>query len=191
MQMNSHMFKEIYKDLDIDLNKLGCVMVDLEPRKSMLLSEESKKTIPLHYSKNPDLKWINGWIADKSPHITLLYGLLESAHTWKNHINKVMDGWKMETVTIDHVDYFESTSEDEPYYCIVAHVKMTDELVEGHERLQLLPHVDTFVGYKPHMTICYIEKNEEERDQLIKMFNKAWAGKELVVKNSLNYGYKK
>jgi len=34
-QLNSHLFEEVYKDLKINLNTLGCVMLDLEPLNSM------------------------------------------------------------------------------------------------------------------------------------------------------------
>lgn len=187
-QLNSHDFEHTYKALGINLDTLGCVMADVEPLEDM--KKPIRGTESIYYtSPNPNRKWINGWIAGNVAHVTLLYGLLENAHTWEQHVKAVMDGWVMETVQIDHVGYFESPYPDEEYYCIVAHIKVTPELQEGHDRLQFLPHINTFSSYKPHMTICYIEKNAQKRDDLIKYFNYLWAGKKLRVKPELNLGY--
>lgn len=194
-QLNSHQFEGIYKTLDINLDKLGCVMLDLEPLENMWSIELDGAATALYYSKNPDRKWIDGWVCDKVPHITLLYGLLDNAHNWENLIEMALWDWQLEEVEIDHISYFDSPYEDEPYYCIVAHIKVTDELMEGHQRLELLPHINTFTGYKPHMTICYLKKkqdkvqSEQYRDTMIEHFNKCFAGKKLKVKNKVNLGY--
>jgi hypothetical protein len=93
-------------------------------------------------------------------------------------------------VEIDHVSYFDSPYPDEPYYCIVAHIKVTPELLEGHQRLEFLPHINTFAGYKPHMTVAYIRKDQGEgyRDSLIQHLNNAWAGKRMEVLPYPNLG---
>lgn len=188
-QLNSHQFQDVYKQMDINLDKLGCVMLDLDPLDNMW-SLEQDGFISLYKSTNPNRKWIDGWVVSETAHITLLYGLLDNAHNWENPINQVLTGWNMDEVEIDHISYFDSPYEDENYYCIVAHIKVTDELMEGHQRLEFLPHVNTFTGYKPHMTICYIEKNEKTRDTLLEQFNNLWAGKKLKVKSGINLGYK-
>ena len=191
-QLNSHNFEEIYKKLDVNLDMLGCVMLDLEPLQNMYSIAVDGAEIALYYSKNKDRKWIDGWIVDKVAHITLLYGLLDNAHNLENEIKTVLGSWEMDAVEIDHVSYFDSPYEDEPYYCIVAHIKATPQLMEGHERLEFLPHINTFTGYKPHMTICYLDKSQGEkyRDNLIQDFNKMWSGKKLLVKDIINLGYK-
>jgi 2'-5' RNA ligase len=191
-QLNSHQFEGIYKTLDINLDKLGCVMLDIEPLNNMWSIEQDGAGIALYYSKNKDRKWIDGWIVNKVAHITLLYGLLDNAHNWENIIDMALWDWKLDEVEIDHIGYFDSPYEDENYYCLVAHIKVTDELMEGHQRLELLPHINTFTGYKPHMTICYLDKSQGEgyRDTMIKHFNECWAGKKLKVKEGLNLGYK-
>jgi 2'-5' RNA ligase len=182
-QLNSHNFEQVYKWLGVNLDTLGCVMLDLEPLENQLKGDS------LYYSKNKDRFWIDGWVADKVPHITMLYGLLTEARNFQPHIEAVLNGWKMESVEIDDIGFFNSPYPDEPYYCIVAHIKQTDALLEGHHRLQFLPHVDTFAGYKPHMTICYIQKErgEEFRDQLISAFRNFWKGKQIRVVR-LNFG---
>lgn len=189
-QLNSHQFEQVYKDLGIDLDELGCIMADVVPLVSMMDPEEfGDKMDYLYTSKNPKRKWIKGWVVGKTAHITLLYGLLENGHTWKKHVDAVLKDWEMKTVEIDHIDYFDSQYEDEPYYCIVAHIKVSDKLQEANDRLQFLPHINTFAGYKPHMTIAYIEKDKKTLDNCLKWMNKAWKGRRLTVKSKLNYGY--
>lgn len=165
-------------------------MLDLKPLENMYSIAFEGAEVALYYSKNKDRFWIDGWVADKTPHITLLYGLMETGQVYEKHVERVLSGWKLETVEIDHIGYFNSPYEDEPYWCVVAHIKVTPELLEGHQRLEFLPHVNTFAGYKPHMTIAYIDKyqGEDYRDALIKRFNELWAGKKLEVLPDVNLG---
>jgi len=184
-QLKSHDFQQVYEELNISLDELGCVMLDLEPLENM-----GSVALALYHSPNKERFWINGWVCDKNPHITLLYGLVETGVKWENHIETVLKDWQIETVKIDHIDYFDSPYPDEPYYCLVAHIEVTEKLLEGHQRLEFLPHINTFAGYKPHMTIAYIDKNQGEtyRDKMIANFNELWSGKSMEVKKTLNLG---
>lgn len=182
--LSSHDFEQVYKDLGINLDTLGCVMADIEPGPGMTGHGGASG---LYYAKDKTRFWINGWVADKNPHVTLLYGLLKSGREYAEQISAVLDGWKMDEVEIEDIGYFDSPYEDEPYYCIIAHLKVTDQLLDAHTRLQFLPHINTFNQYRPHMTIAYINKDEEMRDRLLKTFNKLWAGKKLKVKPGISY----
>ena len=188
-QLSAHQFKEVYEWFGLNLSKLGCLMLDVEPLKNMYSMEFEGAGVALYYAKDKERFWIDGWVADKTPHLTLLYGFLHEAEQYRPHIEKVLKGWKLNEVEIESIGYFDSPYPDEPYYCIVAHIKTTPELLEGHQRLEFLPHIDTFTGYKPHITIAYIAKNQgkQYRDDLIGGFNKIWAGKKLKVKR-LNFG---
>lgn len=186
-QLNSHQFSKVYEWLGIDLKKLGCVMLDLDPIEKMIDDDK------LYYSSDIGKFWIKGWVAGETPHITLLYGLLTEAINYKPHIEEVLKGWSLKFAEIDHFDFFHSPYENEPYYCIVAHIKTTESLLEGHDRLQFLPHINTFAGYKPHMTIAYIKKElgKEYRNNLIDELNKIFKGRQLPIKEGLNLGDKK
>lgn len=190
LQLSAHLFQSVYTDLGINLSKLGCVMLDVVPSQNMYSIEFDGAGVALYYAKDKEKFWIDGWVADKTPHITLLYGLLETAKKYEKHIETVLAGWKLEEVEIENIGYFNSPYPDEPYYCIVAYIKVTPKLLEGHQRLEFLPHINTFVGYIPHMTIAYINKNqgEEYRDRLIAEFKEMWIGKKMKVKESLNLG---
>lgn len=189
-QLKSHDFPEVYKWLGIDLNKLGCIMLDLVPLNDMLTVDHDG-TEGLYYTKHKDRFWINGWVVGEVPHITLLYGLLETGKNFEPYINKVLENWELDEVEIENISYFDSPYEDDQYYCLIAHIKVTPELMEGHQRLEFLPHINTFAGYKPHMTIAYIRKDEALRDKLISRYNDLWKGKKLKVKTGINLGGKK
>lgn len=196
--MKAHDFPEVYKWLGLNLSTLGCVMLDLEPLQipNYTIQEyESGSQVnydtwikeKLYFAVDKTRFWIDGWVADKVPHVTLLYGLLETAKNYEPHIEAVLKDWKLEEVEIEDIGYFDSPYPDEPYYCIVAHIKKTPELVEGHERLCMLPHVKTFPGYKAHMTICYIKKDERFRDDLINQL-RVNVGKKIKVSPKVNLG---
>ena len=164
-ELNSHLFEDIYKELNINLDKFGCIMLDIEPIQGIEIKEKW-----LYYAKDKDKFWIDGFTFKKIAHLTLLYGLLENGLKWKKYVKQVLDGWELPNVVIEKIGYFDSPYKDEPYYCIVAHVKVTNKLLEGHQRLEFLPHVNTFTGYKPHITLAYIKKDELIRDSIIKLF---------------------
>ncbi len=179
--------------LGINLSKLGCLMLDTEAIKNSFSISVDDGTglmtthFPEYKAKNKDRFWIDGYVADKTPHLTLFYGFLNEAGSYKKHIDILLNDWEIEEVEVESVGFFESPYEDEEYYCIVAHIKKTDELVDGNNRMQFLPHVTTFIGYKPHITIAYIKKDEAIRDDFIKHLYKELVGKKLKVQG-LNFG---
>ena len=181
-QLNSHLFESVYEELKINLDTLGCIMLDVEPVKGISISEQH-----LQYAKDKKKFWIDGFTFNKiAHHLTLLYGLLESGVKWKKYVDEVLKGWKMDTVEIESIGCFDSPYKDEPYYCIVAHIKTTPELMEGHQRLEFLPHINTFAGYKPHITLAYITKDEVVKENTMAMF-KNMIGYKLPIK-AINYG---
>ena len=186
----AHNYKEIYEMLGINLSKLGCLMLDTQPIKTeyyQIMQDGVTTYFPEYKAKNKDRFWIDGYVADKTPHLTLFYGFLNEAGSYKKHIDILLKDWKCENVEIEDIGFFESPYEDEDYYCIVAHVKKTPELIEGNNLMRFIPHITTFIGYKPHITIAYIIKDEAVRDDFILHLKKELVGKELSVLG-LNYG---
>lgn len=186
-QLNAHDFPEIYKELKIDIDDLGCIMLDVEGSKIKKLDGMDEY---LYTTKSEKKFWIKGFVAGKTPHVTLLYGLMKPGKEWKDYVDTVLRSWDIDKVKISEVSYFDSPYkyEEDPYYCIVAHLEISPELLEGNRRLQLLPHINTFVApYKAHITIAYIKKDEEIRDKVIDAYNKMLAEQELKV-IGINYG---
>ena len=186
-QLSSHQFPEVYKSLGIDINKLGCIMLDVEfPQLSLF----SKYKNIFYKAKEKERFWINGLVCLENAHITLLYGLLESGEKLKPYADKVLNDWDLKEIEIQDINYFNSPFQDEEYYCIVADIKLTSELMEGHQRLEFLPHINTFAGYKAHVTIAYIKKDKSILDMFINDLRKDLIRAKLKVQ-TLNYGIRK
>lgn len=188
-QLSAHQFPEVYSDLGYDLGKLGCIMLPI-------VSDDDMNAAVLDTIEPGDLYTANDQIAHPHiggivldvAHITLLYGLLRSGSEMKKHVEAMIDGKLPNEIAITEIGYFESQLPDEPYYCLVAHVKVSDDLQEAHDRLTFLPHIDTFPGYKPHITLAYINKDEAKRDQYIQRLNSALRGMILTASSEPNYG---
>lgn len=175
--------QEIYNRLGVFHDKLGCVMMDTEPLKiSDMLSEED-----LYYAKEKDRFWIDGVVSEKVCHVTLLYGLMQSARDWKEYVDALLEGISIKEVEIDSVSYFDSPYEEEPYYCLVAKLVVSDELLMANGQLRKLPHVDDYSTYQPHITLAYIKKDPKTRDELLYAMNNRFAGTK-VKTTALNYG---
>jgi 2'-5' RNA ligase len=165
--VNAYQFKEVYEDLGISLSKLGVVMIDIDSGDLASRIREIVSPEDLYTSDEPTDHFTG--VLGGEPHVTLVYGLLRTGTEMQKHIKRVLeDGSAVpKAIAIEEVGYFESRKPDEHYYCIVAHLKVTPELAECNERLKFLPHLNTFPGYEPHMTLCYIRKDEELRDSVV------------------------
>lgn len=178
-QISVRDYPDLYDDMDIDTDDLGCIMLDLEPMKVMEHMEGHEDDL----FENP--KWDQGSVpAETVPHVTLLYGLLENGNVWKEKVDTLLKDWSVKSVKIDHVGFFDTPDS----YAVVAHLEKTPELVDGHERLTLLPHINTFSEYLPHMTLAYVKK-EADVDVWVKNLGKQYNGKR-VKAAGINYGDK-
>lgn len=178
-QISARDYADIYKDLDINTDDLGCIMLDLEPMPVKKYVEGKEDEL----FENP--QWDQGSVpAETVPHVTLLYGLLENGNVWKKKVDALLKDWEVKTVTIDHVGFFDTPDS----YAVVAHLVKTPEIVDGHERLTLLPHINTFSEYLPHMTLAYVKKDADV-DAWVKALNKQYKGKKVKAKG-INYGDK-
>lgn len=189
---NANQYPDLYKRLGVSIPSLGCVMLDVagdalagDPYRERLESSGD-----LYHAKDPKHFWIDGYVAGKTPHITLLYGLLTPAYEQADNIAEVLKGWSLDTAVVESIGYFPSPMADEPYNCVVAHIKITPELLEGHQRLELLPHINTFPGYKAHLTLAYIRKEAPVED-VITNFESWLVGRELKIRKDLNLGSEK
>jgi 2'-5' RNA ligase len=178
--LNAYKIKAL-REMGIEVSKLGCVMLDLEPIDAAAFAPSNWA----YYAKNPEYKWVKGF--EVRSHITLLYGLLKNANTIRWAIDEVLEGWEPGEVGIDRVGSFPSNLDGEPYACIIGHIRVTAELLDAHARLSYLPHIDTFWDYKPHVTLGYVHKEFEQ--DAIATFSQATRGGAMLVPKGLNYGW--
>lgn len=153
-----HDYPDLLKKLDIDVNKLGTVMLPVEAfdifgeGRDALLSQGD-----LYASENPAKFWVQGDVSDKA-HITLHGGLLTLAYLQKDNVDEVLDTWVRPTALIpDVVTFFPSPDASEPGYAAIVVTVEDLHLDEAHARLSYLPHVNTFPVYQAHMTLCYVK----------------------------------
>lgn len=176
-QIAARDYPNLYKGTDVDPDELGCIMANLEPLKVLEMVDDSEADL-VEKTKND---W-SALPAEDEPHVTLLYGLLENGNKWKDKVDTVLDGWKLKGVKITEVGTFELPDS----IAVVAHIDKSPELIDGHERLTLLPHIQTFSEYLPHMTLAYIKK-DADADKWVEALGKAYNGKTIKY-TGLNYG---
>ena len=135
----------LYERLGINMAALGCVMLDADP-------------LDVH-GQFPESFWYYGDLPGRrtggpepETHVTLLFGLLENAHVWRDHIDEVLDGW--EPPALLQIHEF-GVFPGQGYDVVVGHVHNDKELRDAHNRLSVLPHINTF-PYKPHITVGYV-----------------------------------
>lgn len=152
MEFKAHDYPEVYESLGIDLKTLGCVMLKTEEPDTSFIADED-----LYVSPDPAKFWIKGRASDNS-HVTLRYGLLPSVR--QEHVRRIMDDVNLpRELFVDTLEMFPSTYDDEPYECIVARVRDAyGQLQEANDALSLLPNINTFSGYKPHVTLAYVKE---------------------------------
>lgn len=185
----AHQHPDIYRRLGIEVGRLGCIMLDTSP------IDLGNAIAPEDYyrSEHPDRGWIGGPVAEDGAHITLLYGLLTSMwpgpDEYAADVAEVLHGWSPpRTLRYSGVEVFPSTFEDEAYSCIVLRMEPAG-LDEANRRLTLLPHVQTFTEYKPHLTLAYVRRDATDRvtASLATRFDR-FGAKPTIVPAGLNFG---
>jgi 2'-5' RNA ligase len=151
MQIKASDYPEMYQALGIDTGRLGCIMFKTEP---IVISDVISEA---DYYYSDTKSYVKGNVSEDVPHVTLLYGLMRSGVELEQHVRTVLTGWVLGSVKIDRVSFFYGESSE--YITIVAMVAVSDELREAHARLSLLPHINTFDEYRPHITLAYVSSS--------------------------------
>lgn len=178
-------FPEMYRDLGIDTGDLGCIMINTEPL------QVSDIIAPEDLYQPEESEHEMGAVGETSPHLTLLYGLMNDGDAMQKHVDTVLADWSLDVVEIGSVDYFDQVDDETgtEYYCLIAKLVVTPELLEGNARLQLLPHINTYpMSYVPHISLAYVNKIDEAKlDEYLKALNARFA-LETVNTTEVNYG---
>lgn len=155
--------EELLASLGVDIKTLGFVGLTFAP---LAVQEHLSQgyasgvaIIPSDYVYAPEgdyRSWVAGPVGERSAHVTAKYGLLTPAHAMKDTINTLI-GWPRKvSVEVVDVEVFPSPYPDLEYGCLVARLG-GDALDEMNGALSVLPHVDSFTEYKPHVTLAYLK----------------------------------
>jgi 2'-5' RNA ligase len=126
-----------------------------------------------YVSPDPEKFWMKGLLKDW--HVTVRYGFLPGVK--KEHVLEVIDVDDVpEYVGFDGFEVFPSTVPNEDYECVVARVN-SNALRYLNEQLSVLPNVNTFPTYKPHITIGYFkpgwfDENASSMEHIVRGFIK-------------------
>lgn len=192
MPASMHDYPQIYQRIGMELGHFGCIMLDVEPVgvTGILNAAYPDGDHDWYYRSDDDaLRYVRGPVAETVAHCTLLYGLTPDDNAGRNQkrsVDELLDGLDLSSVTVDYVSFFPG-QKGEPYTCVVAHLNITDDLREANRRLRFLPHVDSFVDYKAHVTLAYVHERHTER--AVSALDAALTGKTLTA-SGVNYGGK-
>lgn len=153
--------EQMLASIGVDVKTLGYVGLTFDPlavREQLDMQSCGVRIIERDYVHAPagDYRtWVAGPVAEKSAHVTAKYGLLTPAYEQQQIVNDLI-GWpRAMTVDVVGIEVFPSPYDDLPYGCLVARLG-GDELREMNAALSVLPHVDSFAEYKPHLTLAYL-----------------------------------
>lgn len=185
--ISSRDFPGLHEDLGVDSDKLGCIMLDLQTF-DVLKHVEGGQADLVQATKPED--HVMGAVAESEAHVTLLFGLLQNGNTMKAQVDKVLAGWRCDSVVLSEVTSFSVPPEAEAVP-IVANIQAWDlsgdTLQEANKRLSLLPHVNTFGNYNPHVTIAYVKNDPDVVQKWTKALNQVIPGMRLSS-TGINYG---
>lgn len=155
--------EELMFHLGVDVKNLGYVGLTFDPldvRRILGSGYASGVAITDQdyvYAPEGDYRdWVRGPVAESKAHVTAKYGLIIPAHEIKEAVNLLI-GWPRDvTVEVTDIEVFPSPYDDLKYGCLVARLG-GDDLLEMNAALGVLPHVDSFTEYKPHLTLAYLK----------------------------------
>lgn len=154
--------EDMLASIGVDVKTLGFVGLTFDPldvREQLDKQSWGVRITESDYVYAPEgdfRHWVRGPVAEHSAHVTAKYGLLTPAHQQKEIVNDLI-GWPREvSVEVVGVEVFPSPYPDLPYGCLVARLG-GEELDAMNASLSVLPHVDSFSEYKPHLTLAYLQ----------------------------------
>jgi hypothetical protein len=164
--MNAHDAAPILATLGVDPSNLGCVMLEVEPLRISEMLGNVTDDFYVHAPEGHKWTWVKGPVAETGAHVTVKYGFLRAAHDpeMAPAVAALMADYQPGVgLRLGDVEIFPEPNVPEPlgYACIV--VRIDDEpLRQWNKALSLLPHIDTYPDYKPHLTLAYVRKEYAE-----------------------------
>lgn len=152
---NANEFPDLYDDL-FDFANAGYVMIDVEnPIKHLPPKYKDWQYV----SPDPSLYWMEGLMSKW--HITARGPLDPKVR--QEHCLRVLEDVELpEFLYTGDIEIFPSPSPAVPYDCAVLIID-DDELFAINEQLAILPGVQTYIPYRPHLTIGYFESGHRKQ----------------------------
>ena len=153
---NANDFPDLYDDL-FDFANAGYVMIDLS---SPYHTEPDGIVKELQYvSPDPDKYWMKGLMTKW--HVTAR-GPLDPRVRQKHCYQVIRESIAAPMVLgLGDIEVFPSPYEDEKYECVV--VRVDDYRLHNiNEQFAVLPGVQTYIPYKPHLTLGYFKSEHTE-----------------------------
>ena len=146
---NAHEFPGLYDDLFAFANA-GYVMVDT----GMPWVQFPVALTKYEYvSPDPSYYWMKG--VSKSWHVTGRGPLDPKVR--QVHAKQVLESFELPTkLHLGDIEVFPSPYPEEPYDCVVVLVD-DEKLFDLNQQLAVLPGVQTYIPYKPHLTLGYFK----------------------------------
>lgn len=158
---NANDFPDLYDDL-FDFSKAGYIMLDVSVP---YLEDPSSLKSYEYVSDDPDKYWMKGLM--KRWHVTVRGPL--DPRVRQEHCMKVLDSVEdiPKILTLGSIEVFPSPYEEDDYGCVVILVD-DKKLFDLNQQLALLPGVQTYIPYRPHITFGYFKTEylNEVRDWL-------------------------
>lgn len=175
----------VHAKLNVNMQTLGFVMADYT---SCNIVDYLPTLTGYEFYSKGSLPHANGLVGVAGLHVTLLSGLLEPGHVWKQHVDDLLEpvlNSGFPSVQLMNLSWFPVSSGDENAVALVAHVDDVSKKVfeEANQRLKALPHVEVF-PYVPHVTLGYF-KTEVVDSVDLESFT---SGSVVVNFQQLNYG---
>lgn len=159
---NAHEFEGLYDEL-FDFANAGYVMIDVDKPWGY---EPSGFVRDMQYvSPDPTLYWMKG--LQTSWHVTARGPLDPKVR--QSHCKQVLESVKLpRDLVLGDIEVFPSPYPEIPYDCIVVTVN-DPALFELNQQLAVLPGVQTYIPYKPHLTLGYFKAGYTK--ELIRAFD--------------------
>lgn len=140
---------DVLKALGYDLASLTPVMLKTD---NIRVSDYKNRPEDLFYGESYDLRYVQGAVAEATAHVTLHQGLLPGIPA--DIIDTVLGDYDISEVRISNIGGWPSA---DGFTTVVAHLCDYDgKLLELHNRLRTLPHIDSFPEFKPHVTLAFV-----------------------------------
>jgi hypothetical protein len=153
MEISAAIARDVYEALGIDIARLGCIMLETSPVVvSDVIAEQD-----LYQTDSAEDPYYQPISSEPAAHVTLLHGLMRPGPEIRRHVDAMLSGWQPDDPKIAKINHWPGQETGGEYVSILAMLTVTDNLLEANARLRLLPHIDLYGTYQPHITLAHVK----------------------------------